>query len=463
MKTALHLSALGLLTALSGSTLCAQGSYNAGTNSGSGGVYSVQIGVDAGRSSYGTYNNFLGYRAGFNNKIGYENVFVGYKAGYKNDNGLRNNFIGYEAGYSNVSGYDNSMMGNYAGYRNTTGYRNSFLGNYAGYNTTSNNNSFVGHRTGYQNTSGANNTFIGYQAGDLNTTGSVLTAIGYLAGPSASDLQNATAIGNLARVSTSNSLVLGSINGVNGAQNNTKVGIGTAAPAYRLHVNSASVAKVGGGSWIVASDQRLKKDIASYSDGLDVLLKIKPVTFRYNGKAGIQTEAQFVGVLAQDMQEIAPYTVGTFTYQDSTGQQEQYLDYDPNALTYMLVNAAKELKSENEALKNIIVMMESRLTALEKGTGKEPGSTSSAARLEQNQPNPYTKTTIIKYFVPETAFMAQLRVFSITGTEVLSKTLEVKGEGQVEIPKGTLPAGTYVYHLLVDGQSVSSKKLVVVK
>jgi hypothetical protein len=49
-------------------------------------------------------------------------------------------------------------------------------------------------------------------------------------------ITNATALGYQAKVSQSDSLVLGSINGLNGATASVKVGIGTASPDAPLHV-----------------------------------------------------------------------------------------------------------------------------------------------------------------------------------------------------------------------------------
>jgi hypothetical protein len=49
-------------------------------------------------------------------------------------------------------------------------------------------------------------------------------------------ISNATALGYAAKVTQSNSLVLGSINYVNGATADTNVGIGTTAPTGKLHV-----------------------------------------------------------------------------------------------------------------------------------------------------------------------------------------------------------------------------------
>ncbi len=129
------------------------------------------------------------------------------------------------------------------------------------------------------------------------------------------------------------------------------VGISTNAPTAALSVNGTAN-KPGGGTWAVFSDRRLKKNVNSYSEGLEVLNKIKPVTFQYNGKADIaDTDSRYVGVIAQDMQEIAPHTVRAVDYNNTeTGERGQYLEFDPNALTYMLINSVKELNEKVEQL-----------------------------------------------------------------------------------------------------------------
>ncbi|MBI4479389.1 MAG: tail fiber domain-containing protein, partial [Acidobacteria bacterium] len=104
-------------------------------------------------------------------------------------------------------------------------------------------NSALGEGALYSNTSGNNNTAVGLRAGqttnffNANTTGSSNSFIGYKTGPGTStQLTNATAIGANAVVGASNALVLGSINGVNGATSDVNVGIGTTNPVSRLHV-----------------------------------------------------------------------------------------------------------------------------------------------------------------------------------------------------------------------------------
>src|SRR4029077_19025005 len=91
------------------------------------------------------------------------------------------------------------------------------------------------------NTSASFNTFVGFQTGFLNTTGARNTLIGAQASVASSDLTNATAIGSRALVSQNNSIILGAINGVNQSNADTNVGIGTTAPATKLHVSGTGI------------------------------------------------------------------------------------------------------------------------------------------------------------------------------------------------------------------------------
>jgi len=154
------------------------------------------------------------------------NNFFGIGAGASNTTGSLNSFFGVVSGTVNTTGSLNSFFGVAAGNHNTTGFSNSFFGEAAGlFNTTGSDNSFFGVSTGLSNTVENFNTFIGLGT-DLNPGPS----------PSTSPVTNATAIGYRAYVAQSNSLVLGSIAGVNGAESYVNVGIGTTTPARQLHL-----------------------------------------------------------------------------------------------------------------------------------------------------------------------------------------------------------------------------------
>lgn len=176
-----------------------------------------------------------------------ENLAVGVLAGFGLTTGIQNTFVGRGAGFSNSTGSGNSFFGRNSGTSNN-GFHNSFFGAVAGGgNTTGGFNSYFGRSAGQRGTSAGNNAFFGYNSGFANETGAFNTAIGSTSDFGAGNLANATAIGARAFVTANNSLVLGSINGVNGATANVNVGIGTTAPSERLHIaTNGGNARIGG-------------------------------------------------------------------------------------------------------------------------------------------------------------------------------------------------------------------------
>ena len=204
-----------------------------------GGTQNAFFGFAAGFSdNTGAGNSFFGYRAGYSNTTAGGNSFFGNYAGYKNDAGLGNSYFGNYAGYNTTASF-NSFFGNTAGYNNTTGNGNSFFGNAAGsINTTGASNSFFGSNTGYNNTAGQSNSFFGVYAGSANTTENNNSFFGAYS-DGAAGITNGTAIGYRAKVTQSNSLVLGGVNGVNGATAETNVGIGVTNPDRQLTVEGS--------------------------------------------------------------------------------------------------------------------------------------------------------------------------------------------------------------------------------
>lgn len=146
---------------------------------------------------------------------------------------------------------------------------------------------------------------------------------------------------------------------------NARVGIGGVyQPSEKLHVAGNVLAN----NVSVTSDKKLKKDIREYDQGLALVKQIRPkkykrkpqvekvVKFSYDGtqtkedvEEGIVIEdnREYIGVVAQELQEIAPELVGSFTDE----QGEATLTIDQTALTYVLINAVKEQQLEIEALR----------------------------------------------------------------------------------------------------------------
>ena len=183
----------------------------------------------------GTRNLFAGDLSGAVNTAT-DNVFMGYSAGNANTSAGQNVFIGSAAGIDNITGGLSTIIGWRAGHLGTVIQGNTLIGAEAGRSSNASINTFVGEKSGQNTTTGGENVMLGSFTGNANITGTQLTIIGRSAEVSTSNLTNATAIGSRAMVGQSNSLVLGSIAGVNGATNSTNVGIGTTTPAHALDV-----------------------------------------------------------------------------------------------------------------------------------------------------------------------------------------------------------------------------------
>jgi hypothetical protein len=150
-----------------------------------------------------------------------------------------NAFLGF-AGNAATKGTGNTANGVAALQTNTTGSNNTASGAYALDGNSGSNNTVIGFQAIYGEGTGSFNTALGALSGLTNDssdmTGTNNTFLGIGTAISTGTVSNATAIGANADVAESNALVLGSINGVNGATASTNVGIGTTTPLAALDV-----------------------------------------------------------------------------------------------------------------------------------------------------------------------------------------------------------------------------------
>ena len=109
--------------------------------------------------------------------------------------------------------------------------------------------------------------------------------------------------------------------------------------SFNFYNNSDAVKTAGSSAWVITSDAALKTDIQPYTQGLDAILQVEPVT--YVRKSALREDApaneqkREIGITAQQVQVPMPETVST--------NQEGALMYDAGPLTYALINAVKTL------------------------------------------------------------------------------------------------------------------------
>lgn len=107
--------------------------------------------------------------------------------------------------------------------------------------------------------------------------------------------------------------------------------------------------------WQIPSDARLKEDVRDLDVGLAQLRQVRPVRFHCNGRAGTPAGLAGVGVIGQEIEKIFPEMIRRVPG-DVAGEPglEDLRIYDGSALTYVLVNAVKELAGKVEQLEQAL-------------------------------------------------------------------------------------------------------------
>jgi len=125
-------------------------------------------------------------------------------------------------------------------------------------------------------------------------------------------------------------------------KDNGRIGVLTANPAYAIDV----AGEVRAVSFFHGSDARLKTDVKPIEQALDKVLAIKGVEFKW--KKDNRTD---VGVVAQNVAEVFPQIV----HKDSEGMMS--VEYD--SLIGPVIEAIRELKKENDALRSKVETIDS--------------------------------------------------------------------------------------------------------
>lgn len=121
-----------------------------------------------------------------------------------------------------------------------------------------------------------------------------------------------------------------------------RVGIGTVAPADRLHV----AGNVRANDFLVTSDARLKSHVRPIEGAAETLEKLRGVEFQWNGSPGDGSgrTRTGVGVIAQEVEAVAPGLV------HQTGE-DAYKAVNLSGVIGVLIEAFKEISAQNRALR----------------------------------------------------------------------------------------------------------------
>ena len=84
-------------------------------------------------------------------------------------------------------------------------------------------------------------------------------------------------------------------------------------------------------------------------------------------------------------------------------------------------------------------------------------------KLDQNYPDPFNPSTIIRYQIPKQSFV-QIKIYDVLGKEVRSLVNQDKnaGEYEVKFDGSNLSSGIYFYRITA-GDFVATKKMILTK
>ena len=121
-------------------------------------------------------------------------------------------------------------------------------------------------------------------------------------------------------------------------------------PAVKLFVEGDAF-KTGANTW-ETSDIRLKRNITTFEQGLEIIKQINPIQFQYNGKAWTRESESTIGVSGQDIEKIAPFMISKAKVNGESERDDtnEYLVFNSKPLIYLAINAVKELSDRIEKL-----------------------------------------------------------------------------------------------------------------
>jgi hypothetical protein len=241
----------------------------------------------------GSFNAAVGFLSLLGNSQGNFNTAMGAGALLFNTTASENTAIGAGALLSNAppflnGGDSNTADGAFTLFLNSSGSLNTAVGARALFNnTTASFNTAIGASALSNNTTGAANTAIGTNALPNSTIGSGNIALGSSAGSNVTTASNVICIGSPGSNSVNNSCFISNIFGVSGIN------------GVQMYINSAG--RIGA----PGSSRRFKEDIKPMEKASEVILALKPVTFRYKKEIDTGRAPQF-GLVAEDVEKVNP-------------------------------------------------------------------------------------------------------------------------------------------------------------
>lgn len=275
--------------------------------------------------------------------------------------------------------------------------------------------------------------------------------------------------------------------GVVGAISNSTTGVGVFGSASAFNAFGVSGLYAGyfygpvyvygtltANNIVQQSDIRLKENISPLSQRenrvLDQVLNMNVIEYNYKKEnpsinlpdtvsaekaaksAKITLNKKHIGLIAQELQKQFPELVDE--------GQDGYLGINYIELVPVLIRSIQELNEKVEQLeeKNL------SYARTRSSAGNETNTSIKDARniLYQNNPNPFKAQTTIRFSLADNVQDASICIFDLSG-KMLKKYPVSSGMESVSVTGYELGEGMFLYSLIVNGQEIDTKKMIISK
>jgi hypothetical protein len=270
----------------------------------------------------------------------------------------------------------------------------------------------------------------------------------------------------------------------------------------------------------LTSDSTLKKDIKPLQESLSKIMKLRGVSFKFKTEIPVDRKeeaieairqntkiegdqdipithssntkinkpelnpdviktiekemenATHIGFLAQDVEKVLPELVSTtvngtkaINYIEliallTEGIKEQQLTIEKQEQT---IQALSNKVANIESIISINDQESQLRSSNEKNITRILDNNVKSCILYQNTPNPFTQNTQIKFYISENVKNASLCIYNLQGIQLKQIPLFQRGESFQQISGSEFSAGIYLYALIVEGQEVDVKRMILTK
>lgn len=249
-------------------------------------------------------------------------------------------------------------------------------------------------------------------------------------------------------------------------KDNGNVAIGTGSPATRLDVRGGFIstrdADANPGAYLQGTTTvAYFGSLGTSRIAIGNASNWEKMTILNNGNVGINTTTPTASLDVNGALRVrnVPTGTGRILVVDVAGNVRA----STQSASELPAGADTDIQTVIQSMQKEIAALKTEIASLKQGS-IHVSAAGEKAWLQPNAPNPFNGSTVINYHYPAAATTAFIQITDLNGKPVKRfnlmgqpRPLTVTLEGSVTSP------GTYIYSLEIDGRTVDSKKMVLVK